>query len=193
MLVNPLPVPIERLAPDPELFAHASDLHGQAHVARVIILGFVLVERLGLREEAPRLWAATYLHDLGRVHDGRCLEHGRWAVERLGRMPELRERFAEAGVVDADYEAIEAAVVNHSLPQELPEKHPHRRLTALLKDADGLDRVRLGDLDPGYLRFDVSRSLVGFAQALYDRTKWKVETGPGYMGRVWPVAEELAP
>ena len=192
MLINPIRLPIERLVPDEELFAQASDIHGQRHVARVVILGFVLVDRLNLPDDAPRLWAAIYLHDLGRTHDGRCYEHGRLAMERLEQMPELRELFAAGGVSDEDYEAIGVAVRSHCLPEELAPEHPHWRLTALLKDADGLDRVRLGDLKPEYLRFDVSREMVRFAQALYDATRRTVEPGPGYMGRLWPVAQELA-
>jgi hypothetical protein len=34
-----------------------------------------------------------------------------------------------------------------------------------LKDADGLDRVRLGDLDARYLRNPEAREMVGFAEA----------------------------
>lgn len=37
-----------------------------------------------------------------------------------------------------------------------------------LQDADRLDRVRLGDLDPGYLHFNTSRRRVKFADALYE-------------------------
>lgn len=107
-------------------------------------------------------------------------------------MPELRELFAAGGVTEDDYEAIKVAVSNHCLPEELPREHPHWRLMALLKDSDGLDRVRLGDLNPAYLRFDVSCELIGFAQALYDSTQCSVETGPAYMSRIWPIAQKLA-
>ncbi len=192
MLVNPIRLPLDRVVPDPDLFAHASDIHGQKHVARVMILGFLLVDRLNLPQLAPRLWAATYLHDLGRQHDGRCYDHGKFAVDRLATMPELRQLFAEGGVMEDDYEPIKTAVIHHCLPQELPRDHPRWQLTALLKDSDGLDRVRLGDLDLEYLRFDVSRELVPLAQALYDGTQWTIETGPGYMTRIWPVAQQLA-
>jgi hypothetical protein len=44
-----------------------------------------------------------------------------------------------------------------------------RRLAELLKDADGLDRVRIRDLDVKYLRRQNSRSRAGFAQYLFDR------------------------
>jgi hypothetical protein len=40
-----------------------------------------------------------------------------------------------------------------------------RRLK-LFKDSDGLDRVRINDLDVEYLRYPVSRELVSFAEYL---------------------------
>lgn len=51
-------------------------------------------------------------------------------------------------------------------PQEVSREHPHWPLIALLKDADGLDRVRLGDLDPRYLRYPESRGMVVRAGAV---------------------------
>jgi hypothetical protein len=43
------------------------------------------------------------------------------------------------------------------------------RVLWLLKDADGLDRVRIQDLDPGQLRYEESITLVARAgQLLYE-------------------------
>ena len=41
---------------------------------------------------------------------------------------------------------------------------------AVLKDADGLDRHRIGDLDPRYLRTSAGRSLVESARELVRAT-----------------------
>jgi hypothetical protein len=154
MMTVPIPLPLARLVPAVELFAHPSTLHGQAHVSRVMVHAFRLLEATGWPEEAPRLWAAVYLHDIARTHDGRCYRHGGDAMKRLETLPQVRELFAQGGVHDGDYALIRTAVVHHSLPNELDRNHPHWRLTSLLKDADGLDRVRLGDLlgDSGILR-----------------------------------------
>ncbi|MBR1845947.1 MAG: hypothetical protein IJ792_05040, partial [Oscillospiraceae bacterium] len=43
------------------------------------------------------------------------------------------------------------------------------RLTQLLKDADGLDRVRVWDLDVNYLRREASKQREDFAEYLYAR------------------------
>ena len=59
----------------PLLFTHAGTLHGQAHVSRVMVYAFRLIAATGWIEEAPRLWASVYLHDLARTHDGLCYRH----------------------------------------------------------------------------------------------------------------------
>ena len=185
-------IPDAALVPPPSLFAHQSTLHGQAHVARVMVHAFRLVEATGFTEEMPRLWAAAYLHDIARTHDGTCHRHGADAWARLATLPDVRALFRRAGVKDDDYPAIEAAVTVHS-QGEPPPDHPHRRLMALLKDADGLDRVRLGDLDPRYFRHAQTAGMVDFAGRLYETTDGRIEPGPDYWSRLWPhVARILA-
>ena len=61
----------------------------------------------------------------------------------------------------------------------------------LLKDADALDRVRLGDLDPSYLRHPEARTMVGFAQELYRATHRSIPPSPDYFARLWPVVQRL--
>lgn len=92
----------------------------------------------------------------------------------------------------ADYPAIEAAVTAHSAPKEVSREHPHWPLIALLKDADGLDRVRLGDLDPRYLRHPEARGMVPFAQALFDATDGVIPTGLAHFPELLAVANGLA-
>jgi hypothetical protein len=187
--MNPLvPLPLDDLVPSPGLFTHRSTLHGQAHVARVMVHAGRLIAATGWSDEAPRLWAAVYIHDIARTHDGYCVVHGRAAFEKLGTLPHVRDLFARGGVQDADYAAIETAVVNHCKPIELDRSHPHYRLTSLLKDADGLDRVRLGDLNPDYLRNPQARDMVGFAQILFDETDGVVPPGPGHFATLWSEA-----
>ena len=41
---------------------------------------------------------------------------------------------------------------------------------AILKDADALDRCRIGDLNPAYLRYPESRSLIEIIEYIYWRT-----------------------
>ena len=181
------------MVPMPELFRHRSDLHGQAHVARVMVHAMRLVEVTGQAEHGPRLWASVFLHDLARTHDGVCHRHGADAAQRLRDEPDLQRRLAEAGLGEADYPAIEAAVTAHSAPKEVSREHPQWPLIALLKDADGLDRVRLGDLDPRYLRNAEARTMVPFAQALFDATDGVIATGPTHFLKLMAIVKTLDP
>ena len=187
----PIDLPLAELAPAPSLFAHRSSLHGQSHVARVMVHAFRLIEATGWIEEAPRLWAAVYLHDLARTHDGVCHRHGGDAMKKLEQLPQTKALFSRGGVHDGDYAVIHTAVVHHSLPKELDRSHPHWRLTSLLKDADGLDRVRLGDLDPRYLRNAEAKHMVAFAETLFEQTDGIVSTGEQHFAALWPEAVRI--
>jgi hypothetical protein len=192
MLSVPIALPLASLVPAVKLFTHPSTLHGQAHVSRVMVHAFRLLEATGWSEEAPRLWAAVYLHDIARTHDGQCYRHGGDAMKRLETLPQVRELFAQGGVQDSDYALIHTAVVHHSLPKELDRDHPHWRLTSLLKDADGLDRVRLGDLDAQYLRNPQARDMIEFAEALFQETDGIVPIGDAHFPALCGEATRLA-
>ena len=87
---------------------------------------------------------------------------------------------------------IHTAVMHHCLPAELDRTHAHWRLTSLLKDADALDRVRLGDLDPRYLRHAQAREMVSFAEALFVQTDGVVPNGDDHFDHLWTEAERIA-
>ncbi len=178
-------LPSDQMVPMPELFWHPSTLHGQAHVTRVMVHAIRLVEATGQHHLGPQLWASVFLHDLARTHDGVCHRHGADAAQRLRDEPDLQRRLAEAGLTAADFPAIEAAVTAHSAPKEVSSDHLHWPLIALLKDADGLDRVRLGDLEPRYLRHAETKQMIPFAQALFDATDGLIETGPSHFEAIW--------
>lgn len=184
---------IDPFVPLPQHFRHASTIHGQAHVARVMIHALRLIEATGWEEEAARLWAAVYLHDLERTHDGACHRHGADAVTRWRTQDALRLHMLTGGVTEDDHEAIEAAVTLHCMDDdELPPRdHPYWRLCVLLKDADGLDRVRLGDLDASYLRLPQSLAMVEFATRLYDVTNGDIPEGEGHFAELTAAAAEL--
>lgn len=185
-----IPVPDEDMVPPPGIFRHPSSLHGQAHVARVLVHALRLVEATDAVEETPRLWAAVYLHDIARRHDGSCRRHGADAWARLASLPDVQALFTRGGVLPEDHPAIEAAVTRHCNGEPL-KSEPHYRLMALLKDADGLDRVRLGDLKPHWLRHDAARTMVPFAQRLYAETNDALKPGPDYFARLWSEAVRI--
>ncbi len=184
---------ISPFVPLPQHFRHVSKIHGQAHVARVMVHALRLIEATGWEDEAARLWAAVYLHDLERTHDGRCHKHGADAVARWRAQESLRLHIFSAGIDQADREPVEIAVALHCQPDsEMPSNdHAQWRLVALLKDADGLDRVRLGDLDPKFLRLPESKTMVAFAQTLYDKTHEIVPEGDDHWADVTEIAQGI--
>ena len=145
-----------------EWMGHDSYFHGPAHMMRVFILQELIcdqLEREGIivDREATR-WAAS-VHDIGRVDDGVDLEHGRRSAEWMnahvppGMPPETVDR--------ATY------IVHWHVPTDSEAPDMTTELM-VMKDADGLDRYRLGDFDESYLRTDAARGLVDTAKRLCD-------------------------
>jgi len=101
------------------------------------------------------LITAALFHDIGRDNDGVCEEHGMKSVEKM--------RYLNLTLCDRETAAIlEFIVTFHCIGDDkafaalgsIPPGWRERawRLLGLLKDADGLDRVRIYDLDVRYLR-----------------------------------------
>jgi len=138
-----------------------STLHGITHAARVMVWTTVLAEDGPLFE--PALWAAA-CHDLCRLDDGPDPGHGEraamWVIEELPR--HLEEP-------PAHLDAIASAVRWHAYPDR--DAGWRDELLWILKDADALDRVRLGDLDEGRLRSAAARGRVDDADELFARTR----------------------
>ena len=143
-------------------------IHGVGHVTRVLIWSAILANRIGLRSAMryeELLWAAS-THDVGRLDDGTDRGHGTrsagWISEHLvAKRPAARN-------VDLGF------VAELSTWHEIPDDNIRRLSLELLvlKDADGLDRVRIYDLDARRLRTQHAARLADAAQLLFDRTRY---------------------
>ena len=117
-----------------------------------------------------QLFRAASYHDVGRTFDGFDIYHGARSALRLERL---------TGQTGEPLKQLQAAVTAHSRPDrdmasvvasfQPADLDRAMTLTRLLKDADNLDRVRLGDLNPRFLRHESARSLAGFARRLFQR------------------------
>ncbi len=148
-----------------------SKVHGVGHIERVLLHGAFCAMENGLDEEDTRLLldACSY-HDVGRVSDWLDYEHGHRSALRLAAL---------TGWTGEPLKLIQAAVDAHSrkdqdLESTLRSYHPAdfdrcKNLAELLKDADGLDRVRIQDLDVRFLRRPGSAARAAFAQYLFDQ------------------------
>lgn len=148
---------------------YKSPVHGSGHINRVLIMSALIASQ----EDLPELLLRQYLmvasyHDVGRYFDGLDLEHGSRSAEQLEELTGYKgEQLLE----------MQGAVAAHSQPDQRMEEmlsdyapsdmDRARYLARLLKDADNLDRVRLGDLNPSFLRHESAKSLAGFSRHLF--------------------------
>ena len=155
-----------------EYFDNQSEVHGVNHTYRIMCIIIHLGKMLNLIRETKVALCAAYIHDMARTHDGYCTDHGEWAAQF--KLPEFKELFLEIGLNDEDFSIVRIAIANHSLPEELTVTDTAYKVTALLKDADALDRIRIGEenLNPDFLRFNESHLLVDFAREFYFKTRY---------------------
>ncbi|KAF0179409.1 MAG: hypothetical protein FD164_2045 [Nitrospirae bacterium] len=147
-------------------FDRESHLHGIAHTYRVMTHCLVLGAASGYHRESLIAFCGAFIHDMARQNDGRCEYHGQWAAER--KLHQHSKRFFSEGITDGEVSVIAEIVTGHSLPGDVQVEKKNIPL-AILKDADALDRIRLGEgnLKPEFLRLSQSGSFIGYAQALY--------------------------
>lgn len=122
--------------------------HGIGHITRVLVWCAQLAERLDLPLRREELFWAAGIHDVKRWSDGRDREHGNRAAEfALRELPALRPDVART----VDLELVADLCRGHvPRDEDWPRWSDELRV---LKDADGLERVRIHDLDPRRLRF----------------------------------------
>lgn len=149
----------------PEHYLDPYGIHGIPHVHRVLCLADKISANFKLTERERKVLAlACVYHDIGRVHDDEDMMHGAASVRKLLALGLLSAHNCK----EEDRFLIEKLIIAHCVDDKLfygTEKE--RFLYNILKDADGLDRVRLGDLDTRYLRFEESKALVDFALDLF--------------------------
>lgn len=147
-----------------------SKIHGSGHISRVLLMSGLIAkgENLDCEDVLQYFRAASY-HDVGREHDGLDLTHGSRSALKLE---------AITGLTGEPLRELQGAVAAHSQPdyklEEMvrsfePEDFSRAvELARLLKDADNLDRVRLPDLNPDYLRHQSAKDLADFSYYLFD-------------------------
>ena len=155
---------------------YKSRVHGSGHIHRVLLFAALIAWQEALPEDLVRqLFRAAAYHDVGRTFDGYDLDHGARSAQRL------EELTGQTGEALAE---LQAAVTAHALPDARLEETVHAfhpadfdravELTRLLKDADNLDRVHLGDLKVKFLRHESAKNLADFALRLLARDQlWK--------------------
>lgn len=146
-------------------------IHGVRHVKRVLYLAEKISANYDLTEKEEKILALSVCyHDIGRWHNDVDPEHGKLSAIKM----------TELGLLDgedldsAEKELVCRLIVCHCLRDDSFNGTPREELLfQMLKDADGLDRVRIFDLDPHYLRLDASKGLVDLAWVLFMNKDWE--------------------
>lgn len=151
-------------------------IHGQLHIERVVLLAGIIAEQQRLTEEETitLLYAGAY-HDLGRENDWYDPAHGQRSAERIAKCRSILPSSVDLSIIQAsvathstDDRTIHAFMDKYSVPEN--KRQECIKICNCLKDADGLDRVRLRDLNINYLRFEESKKLKEFAEWLFLHT-----------------------
>lgn len=158
--------------------------HDIRHIARVVILTQIYChhskDEVSSNDKAVLLYAAL-LHDIGRDNDGEDDSHGRKSLDfieendiTLSGLTTVRKghsKFIADFLIEyhcRDDRVGEKAITtlapysNWTKSQQEHVLHLYR----IFKDMDGLDRVRLRDFDPEYLRTDFAKKLPFIAAKL---------------------------
>ena len=155
-----------------KLFIEPEGIHGINHAARVMYLALT-ISKLENYNERDRniLISASKFHDIGRINNSVCLIHGKLSNIKMDEYNLLNE------FSDEDKSILKYVVHNHCRHDQdtldnidifhIEDKERAVRLLMAFKDSDGLDRVRVNDLDPNYLRNDSSKKLVNLAEDLF--------------------------
>lgn len=156
----------------PSLYHNPEGIHGVSHIRRTLLLGLLLAYLAELSAQHTRILAyASVYHDIGRENDGADEYHGyvsyQKAIEKdlLSGLEDKEVRIIkeiiERHAID-DREAFCLDGVNEDIRDEV------RDLLRYFKDADGLDRVRIHDLNVMYLRTEIARKMPLVAQQLLE-------------------------
>lgn len=158
---------------DRDILFDSEWFHGDDHVMRTMILGaYVAMGEKYTMEETWLLLMCCSYHDIGRIDDHYDEAHGPNAAKKI-----MNGEVRAFDRISKEHTAIAAAAISvHSQSDSSAEQYEREydirdhelfmKMVCGLKDADNLDRVRLGDLDVKYLRTKTAKNAVDFAEGL---------------------------
>ena len=145
-------------------FRIKSDIHGVGHVYRVMFNTLLLGNELDDVLSTRISFCGAFIHDLSRSHDGMCDRHGYDSV--VDNFDKYEQLFMNV-LIEGDLEGISKSSWYHSLVEDIDKNDKFYKPVSMLKDADALDRIRMGDLDTKFLRFKESHNLIKRSERLY--------------------------
>ncbi|MDD4831895.1 MAG: hypothetical protein PHR09_03500 [Bacilli bacterium] len=154
-------------------YLYSSFNHGYYHNERVLLFGYLIGKERKLNDINMKiLMDACKYHDIGRVNDIRDDIHGLISSNKIDKVIENDEFYKNP----ENLKLLKCAIEYHSTfdkylepmieNYEINDKESAKEIMKILKDADGLDRVRLSmgrtysDLDPSFLRTKEAKRLI---------------------------------
>lgn len=148
-------------------FELQSDLHGVTHAHHVLFFCLLLANLYNLEfEDVDALAQAALYHDTGRISEWEDEKHGTYSAKKYKRFcnnPDPVTLYLMKYHCKPDDVGMRAV---HEIPALKSQPERAQRLLRIFKDADGLDRIRLGKyaLDFTQLRTPEAKKLLLIAQ-----------------------------
>ena len=155
-------------------YSNSDNLHGISHVKRTLLLAIKLLdkEKIKNKEERDLIAYACIYHDIGRITEGKDIVHGYLSWRKIRKLNILDNIIMS----DEHKKILQFIIINHCIDDldaekeidtyNIEDRERTLYLYRLFKDVDALDRIRLKDLDPEYLRLSSSLELISIAEKL---------------------------
>lgn len=152
-----------------------SEIHTEEHCARVLLFALLIAEEMKLpQDDREALGAASVFHDSRRMEDGYDTGHGDRAAAYYREYCQKGGLAYDQRVFDVmSYHDRDDPVGIKAMKQKKPPLKDEILLYKIFKDADALDRFRLGPngLDPRFLRTKEAKRLVSYARKVWEEIK----------------------
>lgn len=160
-------------------YIYSSFNHGYYHIERVLFYGYYLGLMRNLNERNMKILLDSCLyHDIGRVNDLKDDSHGLVAANKMQEVMKDDPFYKDQDNLNTLKCVIDFHSTLDSHLEFMPDnydvldKSSAIELMKLIKDSDGLDRVRLSmgnnfsELNPSYLRTEESKKMIKLSHQL---------------------------
>ena len=183
-----------------KLMNNKTSLHGINHIVRVLFNVYALVALEKVNEKDKKIIvAAAKLHDISRISDSEDETHGANSAIKAREILKNKDFSAE------EIDEICFIIKEHSLSrnknnediERLPKnlRENYKYCLNLLKDADKLDRVRIGDLDSNRLTTDSAKRLISVSKENFETNRYmynkKLQVYPYNENEAKDILEEI--
>lgn len=155
--------------------------HGINHNIRVCLFAYIIStnEEINSKDFALIMEACKY-HDIGRINDNEDMLHGKRSAEML--------TFLEDKYSSEELNYIKTIITCHSIDDNdfeniaikngIKDIARCKKMHEILKDSDGLDRVRLAypNVNIKYLRTNTAKKMIIFSHKLFHNYKKLIDS-----------------